>query len=565
MRVSRLLGETLKETPKGAETRSHQYLIRGGFIHPLAAGFYTYMPLMQRVIHKISNIVREEMNRAGALEVTMPIVQPRTLWDASGRWQRYIDDGIMFHFKDRKEFELCLGPTHEEVITDLLRAKLRSYKNLPLNIYQIMPKYRDEIRPRFGIIRAREFIMKDGYSFDIDEAAMDVSYQKMYDAYCRIFDRCGFDYRVVEADSGAIGGTGSAEFMVIADMGEDTIMECPGCGYAANLEKAESVIEDNPEPDELLPLKEYDTPNIRTVEQLEEFFNLEARYMVKTILYQADDEVVTVLMRGDQDINEVKLANYLDAGKLSLADDETVQKITGAEVGFAGPVNLKNVEIIADESVRSMKNFLCGVNKSHVHCLNANLGRDFDVPEFADLRSAKAGDSCPKCSTGHLTETKGIEVGHIFKLGLKYSKALNLGYLDDNNEWRHIYMGCYGIGVSRIAAAAVEQSNDEDGIIWPESLSPYRVIIIPVSHKNETQVNIAEKLYNTLLEKGVEVIIDDREERLGFKAADADLIGYPWKVIIGRKADEGLMDIKSRADGEMATMTFDDIVAKFTE
>ncbi len=537
--------------------------MRAGFLQSIASGVYNYLPLLWRVIRKVEQIVREEMDRAGAIELNLPILQPRTLWDETARWNVYRQASILFHLSDRKNEEFCLSPTAEEVITDSVRRELRSHKELPVTLYQIGPKFRDELRPRFGIIRGREFIMKDAYSFDQDEEGMRHSYELMRAAYERVCERCNLRVRMVEADSGAIGGSGSAEFMVLAETGEDMILECDSCQYGANLEKADSVLDQDP-PEESQPLERHDTPNVRTVEELTVFFNgLPAKKMVKTILYQADDQVVAVCIRGDREINELKLANHLGATRVETAAAATVEQVTGAEVGFAGPVGLNGVRIIADKSVEPMRNVLCGVNTTNVHLLNANYGRDFPTPEFTDLKNARAGDRCPRCPQGRLKECRGIEMGHIFQLGTKYSQAMKLSYQNDTGQQQTVWMGCYGIGVSRIAAAAVEQQYDEHGIVWPESIAPYSVIVIPVRWEDEQLRSLAERIYHSLTDAGVEVLLDDRNESAGFKFKDADLIGIPWRVTVGRGAANDVVELRQRKTGVVEHVSVATLLDRF--
>lgn len=563
MRLSQAAFLTQRETPGEAEIESHRLFLKAGFILKLAAGIYVYSPFMWRVIKKISNIICEEMNKAGAQELMMPILQPQELWLSSQRWDTYIQSGIMFHLKDRKGAELCLGPTHEEVITFYASRVISSYKQLPVILYQQQTKFRDEIRPRFGLMRGREFIMKDAYSFDVDEAGLDVSYKKMEIAYKRIFKRCGLDFIVVQADPGAIGGSGSQEFMVTANSGEDELMVCDKCQYAANVEKADTYLP-KPEDDELKPMHREHTPNIKTVQQLSEFFNLPASKMVKTILYQVVQKnktyVTAVLMRGDQDINEIKLANILDCITVNLADDETVKSVTGAEVGFAGPIGLnKSVRIIADESVRGMKNFLCGKNETDYHNLDVNIGRDIPEPQYYNLRLARSGDACPQCHSP-LSSIRGIEVGHIFKLGTKYSSKMNACYLDQEGKQRPFVMGCYGIGSSRIAAAAIEQSFDKDGMIWHPAIAPYHVTVIQVKEETPAVKETGDKIYELLQKNNIEVIIDDRKLSPGVKFKDADLIGIPIQIIVGKFAAEGFVEVRDRKTRDTKKISIDAVL-----
>ena len=544
MRLSQILISTLRDDPADAEIPSHRLLARAGLIVKIAAGVYTYSPLMWRVVKKFAEIVREELDREGANEVMLPIIQPKELWVSSGRWDRYVTDGIMFTLKDRKGSDMCLGPTHEEVMTAYVNAQVNSYKQLPINCYQIQDKFRDEIRPRFGLMRGREFIMMDAYSFDADQAGLDVAYQKMRNAYCRIFERCGVDYTVVQADSGAIGGAGSEEFMVIADSGEDSILFCRDSGYAANVEKATSKLPPAPGGGEAKALEKHATPDVKTVAQLEAFFpGIVASRMAKTVLYhvtwKAKATVVAVMMRGDLEINEVKLANALDALTVRLATDEEIKAATGADTGFAGPVGLnEKVPLLADESLRDVTNLLTGCNETGFHCLNVNLGRDCRMPSWKELRKARAGEGCP-VSGKPLEQARGIEVGHIFKLGIKYSKAMAATFMDQGGKPTPFVMGCYGIGVSRTPAAAVEQSFDDKGIVWPVALAPFECVVAMLDPKRDEQVALAEQLFAELKAAGVDVCLDDRALSPGAKFKDNELLGFPVQVFVGRKAAEG--------------------------
>ncbi len=573
MRLSQALFVTRREDPADAEVASHRLFVRAGFLEKLSSGVYIYTHLMWRVIKKIMRIVTEEMDRAGAQEVMLPILQPREIWDQSGRWDDYVGAGILFTLKDRKGAEHCLGPTHEEVITFLARRQIESYKQLPVILYQQQVKFRDEIRPRFGLMRAREFIMKDAYSFDRDEAGLEVSYRKMHEAYSRIFRRCGLEFIVVQADPGQIGGTGSEEFMVIADTGEDEILWCErkeACGYAANREKAESIIDPNPD-EEMRESHVEHTPNIRTVEELSEFFGLSPKKMVKTLLYRAlwkdREELWAVLIRGDQEVNETKLVNHTGAAAVVLADDETIERETGAKVGFAGPIGLpEHIRVVADSSVRGLKNFLCGLNRTDYHILDVNFGRDLPEPDYAELRLAGPGEFCPWCKEGRLRLSRGIEVGHIFKLGTKYSEAMEAYFLDEDNQRRPLVMGCYGIGSSRIAAAAVEQNHDEKGMVWPPAIAPYHVCIIPIKPDDGEMMGKAEELYRRLWEGGVEAVLDDRELSPGVRFRDADLIGYPLKVVVGRKTLEtGLIEVERRRNGEKLSIPDQELIPRLRQ
>jgi prolyl-tRNA synthetase len=546
MKTSQLLIPTLRDDPGEAETVSHRLMLRAGLIRKVAAGIYTYLPLGLRVIRKIEQIIREEMNRGGAQELLMPIASPAELWKETARWEYYGKE--LLRFKDRHERDFCLGPTHEEVITDLFRREVRSYRQLPLNFYQIQTKFRDEIRPRFGLMRGREFIMKDAYSFDVDEAGAKISYQKMYDAYTRIFTRCGLTFRAVEADTGLIGGDVSHEFMVLAETGEATVAYSDQGSYAANLERAETLPPSDADTAPLLPLTAIDTPHRRTVEEVTTFLGITPRQLVKTLLYRAGTDTVAVLIRGDHEVNEVKLARLLKVTDVVLADAETVQQVTGAPLGFAGPVGLNHTRVLADHAVKGMRNVVIGANKADTHYQNANLGRDFTVEQFADLRNAQAGDPSPR-GPGVLTLAKGIEVGQVFLLGTKYSHKMNAAVLDDQGKERLAIMGCYGIGVGRTAAAAIEQHHDEKGIIWPFPIAPFHVHLLTVSQSEKTS-EAAARLYADLLAEGIEVLWDDRADRAGVKFNDADLIGAPFQIVIGDKGlADGVMEIKVRRTG----------------
>lgn len=545
MRTSQLLLPTLREDPGEAETVSHRLMLRAGLIRKVAAGIYTYLPLGLRIIRKVEQIVREEMNRAGAQELLMPIASPAELWRETGRWGYYGKE--LIRFKDRHERDFCLGPTHEEVITDLFRREVRSYRQLPLNFYQIQTKFRDEIRPRFGLMRGREFIMKDAYSFDKDEPAARLSYQKMYDAYHHIFARCGLNFRAVEADTGLIGGTSSHEFMVLADTGEETVVYSEPGTYAANVERAEVLPPNGESKEALLPLRSVNTPGCRTVEEVTKFLKVDASKLVKTLLYSTGSESVAVLIRGDHDANEIKLKRLLGVTDVELASPATVEKMTGAPVGFAGPVGL-NIRIVADHAVKASANSVVGGNRLDTHLVNVNCPRDFRVEQFADLRNARAGDPSPR-KDGILKTTKGIEVGHVFMLGTKYSQAMNASFLDPNGKECLAVMGCYGIGIGRTAAAAVEQNHDDKGIVWPFPIAPFHVHLISLG-QSAAVIEAATAVYAALEAVGLEILWDDRDERAGVKFNDADLIGAPYQVIVGDKGlAEGLLEVKSRNTG----------------
>ncbi|KJS23455.1 MAG: prolyl-tRNA synthetase [Clostridiaceae bacterium BRH_c20a] len=548
MRMTETFVPTLRSTPAEAEIISHQLLLRAGYIRKGAAGVYTYLPFAHRVLRKIQDIIRDEMNKAGGLEVLLPIMQPAELWLETGRWHVYGDE--MFRLKDRHNRDFCLGPTHEEIITDLIRGEVSSYRQLPLRLYQIQNKYRDERRPRFGLMRGREFIMKDLYSFDKDEEGLAVSYKKMYDAYINIFTRFGLEFRPVEADSGAIGGDASHEFMVLAENGEASIVYCNDCEYAANIEIAPCGIgdSDNIIPEDNKEMEKVHTPNIKTIEQLTGFMNIDSKKCIKTLFYQADEQVIAVLIRGDRNINEIKVQKVHPCYNLQFASEEKVEEITGCKIGFVGPVGLKNIPVYADLEIKGLVNAICGANEVPYHLNNVNSERDFRVNGYFDFRFAEPGEPCPKCGS-HLEITRGIEVGQVFKLGTKYSTALNATYLDENGKENLIVMGCYGIGVTRTMAAAVEQNYDDDGIIWPMSIAPYHVVIIPISTKDKDHMEISEKLYKELTQQGIEVVLDDRNERPGVKFKDADLIGFPIRLTIGKKSvNEGLIEYKLRTE-----------------
>ncbi len=557
MKLSQMFLPTRKEVPAEAEAVSHQLMLRAGLIRKVSSGIYCTLPLGYRVLKKIQNIVREEMDRAGAQELLMPTLLPAELFQATGRWEVY--GPLMFRLKDRNKRDFLLGPTHEETFTEVVKAEIKSYRQLPINLYQIQNKFRDEIRPRFGVMRSREFIMKDAYSFDKDQEGLDESYLKMHDAYVNIFDRCGLDYIIVDADSGAIGGSNSQEFMVKSEIGEDTVVFCSKCGYAANIEKAECVREFHEDHAEKTLEKIY-TPNVRTIEELEKFFEGEASRFVKTLIYKADDKIVAVLVRGDREVNEIKLLNLLGCIEIEMADPETVKKITCAEVGFAGPLGL-NIETYADKEVQGMKNFVVGANETGYHYKNVNVNRDFKITKTSDLRNITKEDPCPKCGAA-IGIAQGIEVGHIFKLGTKYSKPLECTYIDENGKEQLMIMGCYGIGVNRTMAAIIEQNSDENGIIWPMSVAPYQVIVVPVMAGDETQFKLAQKIYDELDKEGIDVILDDRDERAGVKFKDADLIGIPVRITVGKKASEGIVEFKERSKSDVEEIKEEEVIKR---
>jgi prolyl-tRNA synthetase len=557
MRYSEMFLPTGREVPSDAELVSHQLMIRAGLIRKLTSGVYSYLPLGYRVIRKFEQIVREEMNRAGGQEVFLPMVQPAELWQESGRWVHYGKE--LLRFRDRHDRECCLGPTHEEVITDLIRNEIKTYRQLPRNLYQIQTKFRDEIRPRFGVMRCREFGMKDAYSFDMDEAGAEASYRKMFDAYQRIFTRCGLRFRPVEADSGTIGGSYSHEFMVMADSGEDAVCYCADCSYAANLEKAEIARPAVPEPEGETPSREeVHTPDARTIEEVCGFLSVGPESVVKTLIFSADGKPVAVLIRGDHEVNEAKVRNYLGCDTLELADEEMIRKATGSPRGFAGAVGVKT-RVIADHSLLGMVDCVMGANREDYHLRHVKPGRDFTVADYADLRVIREFDPCPRCGA-EVRFARGIEVGHVFKLGTKYSKAMKAIFLDQGGKEKTMVMGCYGIGIGRTVAAAIEQNHDADGIVWPLPLAPYSVIITPVNVNEKTLSDAAEELYRILTEKGVEVMLDDRDERAGVKFKDADLIGIPYRVTVGpKRLAEGKMEVKTRRTGEISTLPVSEV------
>ncbi|KPK38102.1 MAG: prolyl-tRNA synthetase [Omnitrophica WOR_2 bacterium SM23_29] len=544
MRWSEGFIPTLKEEPAEAEIISHKLMIRAGLIRKLTAGAYSYLPLGFRVLNKIESIIREEMDAKGAQEVLLPALQPSELWKESGRYEDLGED--MVKFIDRHKKEMVMGPTHEEVITGLVHGEVKSYRQLPLILYQIQTKFRDEMRPRFGVIRSREFIMKDAYSFDRDAKGLEASYKKMYDAYCRIFSRCGLSYIIVEADPGVMGGDVSHEFMVLSKSGEDLLAHCKKCGYAASLDKAQCVEKSELEEKELKSLKEVDTPDITTIDKVSKLLNVRPDKMVKTLIYEADGNPIAILVRGDHDINEAKLKRVLNVSHIKLAEPEMIEVVTKAPVGFAGPCGLKGIEMIVDSSLKGLKNFVTGANKRDKHLINVNFDRDFKAEKFADIRYITEDDRCPKCK-GDIKIEHAIEVGHVFKLGIKYSQTLSATFLDEDGKEKPFIMGCYGIGVNRIAAALIEQSHDADGIIWHPAIAPYEVVILPLNTEHKPSVDAAEKIYNELTSAGIETILDDRNERAGVKFKDADLIGFPVQVVIGEKRlANGEVEVKDR-------------------
>lgn len=568
MKMSRLFLETLREFPADAEVISHKLLVRAGYIRKLTHGVYNYLPLMFRVLNKIENIVREEMDKSGAQEILMPFVQPEELWRESGRWDVYGKE--LMRMKDRHGRNMCLGPTHEEVVTAIAREGIRSYKQLPVNLYQIQSKFRDEIRPRFGLLRGREFIMKDAYSFDVDENGMKKSYEIMAKAYTRIFERCGLETKPVQSDSGAIGGNVSHEYMVITqtDSGENDVFYCDDCDYAANSNHAVSVLPDaqivgNFEKTEKVP-----TPNAKTIDELATLLNVPSSLICKCLVYIADKKPVLALIRGDKTVEETKLMNAVGAKEeIRTASEAEIAELMAnhgfdARSGFIGPEGFDDVTVVADETVKKLKNFVVAVNENDVHLVGANFGTDVPEPNiYADIRLVEAGEKCPQCGKP-LKVTRGIEVGNIFQLGTKYSKAMNATFTDENGKERPFVMGCYGIGISRTAAAAVERFHDEHGIKWPIAIAPYHVTIIPVNTGNELQMKTAEEMYEKLQKAGIDVLIDDRDERAGVKFKDSELIGIPLRITAGKTLEQGLVEYKVRETGEVETLTPNEAVEK---
>lgn len=566
MRWSRYYIPTLKEAPADAEVLSHKLLVRAGMIRKLTSGIYTWLPLGLRVLNKTKNIIRREMNAAGAIEALLPMVQPAELWEESGRWKKYGKE--LLRFTDRHDRGYCLGPTHEEVITDLLRGEVKSYRQLPLNLYQIQTKFRDEVRPRFGLMRGREFLMKDAYSFDVSDEAANASYASMKEAYSKIFSSMGLDFRPVEADSGAIGGNFSHEFMVLAETGEDAIAACanwPKCTWAANVERAPINIAFTQDETPCPPMEEIDTPNQHTIEELCAFLGVSADKMIKTLLFIADGKKVAVLLRGDRELNEIKLAHLIDAEEIDFATPEQVREMTGAKVGFAGPVGLMGIEkIYADKELMAANDWIAGANKTDTHVRHVSLVRDVTLPiEWADLRNAVAGDPCPCC--GNPLEIKrGIEVGHIFKLGTKYSEAMHAVFLDETGKEKFMIMGCYGIGVSRVVAACIEQNFDEHGIMFPPQLAPFDVHIMCLDAKNADVTKKCDAIDAFLSSQGMETLYDDREERPGVKFKDADLIGIPVQITVGAKSlAKGVVEVKNRRTGEKSALPAHDFEQAF--
>ncbi len=565
MRIKDYFIPTLREDPQDAEIESHKLMLKAGLIRKMAAGIYSFLPLGLLALKKVENIVREEMNNAGAIELIFPAIMPKELWVETGRWDLYGDE--MFKLQDRKGRFFCLAPTHEEAIVDLVRKEIKSYKNLPKTFYQIQTKYRDEIRPRFGLIRGREFLMKDAYSFDTSEEGLEKSYKKMFNAYIRIFQRCNLEVIPIEADSGAIGGKVSHEFVVISELGgESEFVKCPKCGYAANIEAAKSEVDEEVKKEELKNLEKIHTGDAKTIEEVSKFLNVAKDKLIKSLVYKIDNsKFVLALVRGDDDLNEIKLKNFLNARFIELANDEDVFKLFKAHTGAIGPVN-SPIEIIMDKRILLRNNFVSGANTDGYHFINVNVKRDFKPTHITDLRVAKEGDLCPKCGT-KLQKFSGIELGHTFKLGTKYSEKMNATFLDEEGKENYFIMGCYGIGIGRTLQAIIEKFHDEKGTIWPNDIAPFKVEVIPLNLNDESIKNAAENIYKLLLDNGIETLLDDREElSAGEKFNDADLIGLPIQLIVGKAyKKEGKFEIKIRKTNERILVAIDEIVTTIKE
>ncbi|WP_057913382.1 proline--tRNA ligase [Peribacillus muralis] len=563
MKQSMTLIPTLREVPADAEIKSHQLLLRAGFMRQNSSGVYSFMPLGKKVLQKVEAIVREEMENAGAVELLMPALQQAELWQESGRWYTYGPE--LMRLKDRNNRDFVLGATHEEVITSLVRDEVKSYKRLPLAVYQIQTKFRDEKRPRFGLLRGREFIMKDAYSFHANQESLDAVYTKIYAAYSNIFSRCGLDFRAVIADSGAMGGKDTHEFMVLSEIGEDTIAYSDTSDYAANIEMAPVSVKYKQSSEEKSELEKIHTPGQKSIEEVASFLNAKTDKLIKSLLFKVDEKHVLVLVRGDHDVNDIKLKNFYNASVVELADPNETKEVLGCAVGSLGPINVASeVEVIADVAIEAMVNGICGANDEDHHYVNVNADRDFNVSNYIDLRFIQAGDPSPD-GEGIIKFAKGIEVGHVFKLGTKYSEAMNATFLDENGRSQPMIMGCYGIGVSRTLAAVAEQFNDEKGLVWPANLAPYQVHLIPINVKDEAQTALAEDLYFDLKAKGMDVLMDDRQERAGVKFADSDLIGLPVRVTVGKKASEGIVEVKVRKTGEVLEVEKTELTQKLQE
>ena len=561
MKQSMMLIPTLREVPADAEITSHQLLLRAGFMRQNASGIYSYLPLAKRVLQKVEQIVREEMESAGAVELLMPALQQAELWQESGRWYTYGPELMRLHDRNNREF--ALGATHEEVITSLVRDEVKSYKRLPLNLYQIQTKFRDEKRPRFGLLRGREFIMKDGYSFHSSNESLDETYDKVFQAYSNIFSRCGLNFRAVIADSGAMGGKDTHEFMVLSDVGEDTIAYSDTSNYAANIEMAPAVTHYEKSNESLKDMEKVLTVNQKTIANVSNFLSVTEQQCIKSLLFKVDEQFVLVLVRGDHEVNDIKLKNLYNAGTVELAEAEETIKVLGCSVGSLGPVAVSGVEVVADHAIKEIVNGVCGANEEDYHFMNVNPDRDFSVNRYEDLRFIKEGDPSPD-GQGSILFTKGIEVGHVFKLGTRYSEAMNAVYLDENGKAKPFIMGCYGIGVSRTMAAVAEQCNDEKGLIWPVSVAPFDLHLITINMKDEKQSDLAEKLYAEFKQNRLTVLFDDRNERPGVKFADSDLIGLPIRITVGKKANEGIVEVKVRKTGEMFEAHYSELFAKIS-
>ncbi len=560
MRWSNYYLYTTREVPSDAEVVSHQLMVRAGMIRKAAAGIYSYLPLGWRSLRKLMAIVRRELDAAGSVELGMPAIQPAALWQESGRWKQYGKE--LLRMQDRHDRDFCFGPTHEEIVTDIVRKDVTSYRQLPLNLYQIQTKFRDEIRPRFGLMRGREFLMKDAYSFHVDDASLEEAYEAMGTAYERIFTACALDFTRVEADSGAIGGSASHEFMVVADTGESAVLRCESCGYGANQERAETSLKP---PEEIAPaaLEEVATPGMTSVAEVAAHLGIAPERVVKTLLYTTEEGPVAALVRGDREVNEVKLKNVLDVQELELAGDAMVESLTGAPVGFAGPIGLdSSVRMVADRSIEGLANFVCGANKADAHLVGGALERDLDLARFEDVLLVEEGDGCPNCAKP-LVLSRGIEVGHIFKLGDKYSAAMGCDFLDNQGTSHPMIMGCYGLGIGRTVAAAIEQNHDDDGVIWPVPLAPFEVVVVPLGGKDDEVVTAAERIYEELVAKGVDTLLDDRDERPGVKFKDADLVGFPLRVVVGSKSlADGKVEVSLRRDRERLDVPVREAVTK---
>ncbi|MFJ8512911.1 proline--tRNA ligase [Lysinibacillus xylanilyticus] len=563
MKQSKTFIPTLREVPADAEVKSHKQLLRAGFIRQNTSGVYSYLPLAKRVLTKIENIIREEMEAINSIELLMPSLQSAELWQESGRWEKYGPE--LMRLKDRHDRDFALGPTHEEVITTLVRDEIKSYKKLPITLYQIQTKFRDEKRPRFGLLRGREFIMKDAYSFHASRESLDETYDDMYRAYSNIFSRLGLNYRAVIADAGSIGGKGTHEFMVLSEIGEDTIAYSDTSNYAANIEMAEVLVDYQPSDEALKDLEKVATPDQKTIEEVSAFLNVEPSNVIKSLVFDVDGELVVVLARGDHEINDIKLKNALNAGSVELASEAAIRDLLGCGVGSIGPVKLPiDVKVVADNAIKSIRNGVAGANEDGFHLVNVNAERDFAVNEYLDIRFIQVGDPSPD-GQGIIKFAEGIEVGHIFKLGTTYSAKMNGTFLDEQGKSQPFIMGCYGIGVSRILAAVAEHFQDENGFVWPTQLAPYDIHVVPVNTKDETQVGLADELYGLLKSYRYDVLLDDRAERAGVKFADADLIGLPVRVTVGKKATEGIVEVKFRQTGETFEWKKEEVIDRLNE